>query len=196
MDISLRRTSLFVAPLCYLVSGFCWQADGLYTIAGGVWLIIGSVFYVFAFISLFELLTEKLPVYATMGRLAAIYGCICGGVAFGLRDIFMNLFSISHAEMMKALAIHPVMANIIFWIGGPAFPLSVLLLGIMLPVKKPVPVWVGILLVAAGVLFPLSRIFRMELLAHLVDGMMLIPLWYIGVQLRPGGAIAGYQVGV
>ncbi len=184
MDLSLYRTSMFLGPLLYLISSFFWLPDGHYSITGGTLIIAGSVFYVFAFIALFNLLHQKLPAYASLGKLVAIYGCVCGGAAFGLRDVFMNLFSISHADMLQALAAHPAIANLIFWIGGPAFPLSVLGLGIALSVKKVVPVWAGIALALAGILFPVSRILRIEMLAHATDALMLAPLWYIAAHLQ------------
>jgi hypothetical protein len=67
----------------------------------------------------------------------------------------------------------------VFWLSGPAFPISILILGIMLSVKKAVPVWCGILLSLGGLLFPVSRILRIESVAHVVDLLMLIPAWYI-----------------
>jgi hypothetical protein len=43
-----------------------------------------------------------------------------------------------------------------------------------------IPLWLGALLGIAAVAFPLSRIPRIEAIAHLVDGFMLIPTMYIG----------------
>ena len=150
-------------------------------------MVVGSVFYAVAFIALFNILSQKTPRYIVGGKLIALYGCVCGGTAFGLRDIFMDMFSIPHAQMMQALATHSTMANVIFWIGGPAFPVSMLLLGIVGSSKRLVPVWVGILLTLGGVLFPLSRILRAEMLAHLVDALFLVPLWYIAAHLKTEG---------
>jgi len=113
------------------------------------------------------------------GKAIAIFGCACGGISFGLEGMFAEMFNISHPAMLQALAQHPVAANIVFWLPGPAFPISILILGIMLCVKKVVPVWCGIILSVGGLLFPVSRILRIESVAHVVDFLMLIPAWYI-----------------
>jgi len=183
METALYRASLLLAPALYFTSGFFWLNNGLYNITGGTLVVVGSVFYVLAFNGIFTLLEKKAPRYSSFVKLLAIYGCMCGGVAFGLRDVFMDMFSVSHAVMLQALAIHPFAANIIFWVGGPTFPLSMLVLGIMLIVKKAAPARIGILLSLSAVLFPISRILRMEWLAHVTDLLMLIPLWYIAFAL-------------
>lgn len=170
---------MIMAPLCYGISGFYWLNGGQYSVTCGAWLVAGSFFWVFALEGLFTLLKDKTPGYAVWGRVIATYGCVCGGVAFGLQGMFAEFFSIPHTEMLQALARHPVAANLVFWLAGPAFPMSILVLGIMLSVKKIVPLWTGLLLSAGGLLFPLSRILRIELLAHLVDLLMLVPLWYL-----------------
>ncbi|HTD98769.1 MAG TPA: hypothetical protein VK668_05760 [Mucilaginibacter sp.] len=181
MELKLHRSSLFLAPLFYTISGFFWLNGGQYSVTCGTFVVIGSFFWVFAFDGLFGLLKEKAPIYAAWGKAIAIYGAVCGGVAFGLQGIFAEMFSIDHKTMLQALAQHPVAANLIFWFGGPAFPLSILVLGIMLCVKKAVPLWTGILLAAGGLLFPVSRILRIESIGHVVDVLMLIPVWYIAV---------------
>jgi hypothetical protein len=183
MDLKLYKTALVIAPLCYLLSGFFWLSDGIYSVTGATYIVIGSFFYVFAFNGLFSLFVSTTPRYAVLGRIFATYGCICGGVAFGLRDMFMDIFNLTHSSVVQALAGHPVAANIIFWIGGPLFPVSILVLGIMLMVKKTAPSWAGVMLVSGGLLFPFSRILRIELLAHLVDVLLLVPLWYLSIKL-------------
>ena len=183
MELKLYRSSLILAPLCYTISGFFWLNGGQYSVTCGTFVVIGSFFWVFAFDGLFGLLKNKTPVYVAWGKAIAIYGAVCGGVAFGLQGMFIEMFNISHTAMLQALAQHPVAANLIFWFGGPAFPLSILVLGITLCVKKVVPVWVGVLLAVGGLLFPVSRILRIESIGHVVDLLILVPTWYIAVMI-------------
>lgn len=179
MELKLNRLSLLIAPLLYAISGFYWLNGGQYSVTCGSYIIIGSFFWIFALDGLFALLKENSPRYAVLGKAIAIYGCVVGGICFGLQGVFAEMFNISHPNMLKALAQHPVAANVIFWIAGPAFPISIFLLGVMLTVKKTIPVWCGTLLAVGGLLFPVSRILRIEWVGHLVDVMMLAPLWWV-----------------
>jgi len=179
MELGSSRLSLLLAPLFYFISGFFWLNGGQYSVTCGTFIIIGSFFWVFALQALFGLLKEKTPGYAVWGKLVATYGCVCGGVAFGLQGMFAEMFNISHTAMLKALAQHPVAANTVFWLAGPAFPVSMMILGIVLAFKKAAPIWCGTLLSTGGLLFPVSRISRIESIGHVVDVLMLIPCWYI-----------------
>jgi hypothetical protein len=183
MNTKLHVLSLFLAPLFYTISSFFWQMGGQYSVTSGTLIIIGSIFWVFTFAALFENLKEKMPYYAAVGFLIAVYGCLCGGVAFALRDIYAEIFNIPHQVLLDAFAQHPVFTNIVFWIGGPAFPVSLLILGIMLVRIKTVDLWVGICISLSGILFPISRITRIELVAHAADVLMLIPLAYLSWKL-------------
>src|ERR1700743_520664 len=103
MELKLFRISLFLAPLCYAISGFFWRNGGQYSVTCGTYIILGSVLWIFALDGLFNLLKEKNPVYATWGKGIAIYGCACGGICFGLQGMFAEMFNISHPAMLQAL---------------------------------------------------------------------------------------------
>ncbi len=192
MELKLFRISLILAPLLYTISGFFWLNGGQYSVTCGTFIIIGSFFWIFALNGLFDLFKDKSLSYAVWGKAIAIYGCACGGICFGLQGMFAEMFNISHTAMLSALARYPVASNLVFWAAGPAFPLSILVLGIMFCIKRVTPVWCGILLAAGGLLFPVSRILRIENIAHLVDLLMLIPAWYIalGVSAKQGKVMA------
>ena len=186
MSTKLNAISLIAAPALFAISSFFWQTEGQYThysVTAGTLLIVGSVFWVFAFLALFHSLKDRFPRYATFGFFIAVYGCLCGGVAFPLRDIVTLAFHIPHKEMLETFASYPVFDNIVFWIGGPAFPSSLLVLGVVLATSRKWEWWMGVLIVLGAVLFPVSRITRIELIAHIDDVLMLIPLSYLGINL-------------
>jgi hypothetical protein len=58
-----------------------------------------------------------------------------------------------------------------------------LLLGINLVRTRTVHLWIGLLLCVAAVAFPLSRIQRIEMVAHITDVLLLIPTTYLGISL-------------
>jgi hypothetical protein len=179
MEKKLFNLSLILAPLFYTLSGFFWLANGRYNVTGGTLIIIGSIFWIVVFNGLFDVLKVKTPVYSAIGRFLAIYGCACGGVAFGLQDAFAHIFGISHKTMLEGLGSHAIFANLVFWIGGPLFPISVFVLGIVLVRTKSTALWAGVLFSLGGILFPVSRILRIEAIAHVVDLLMLIPMVYV-----------------
>jgi hypothetical protein len=178
----LWGASLILAPAFFAVSTFFWIDTGErveYGAIGGTLIAIATVFWIPAFIGLFDLLKEKTPRYATSGLLVAIYGCIAGA-AFGLEGLFAEAFAIPHEARREAWARFPTMFNLTFFWPGPLFPLSLLILGSMLTLTKSIPRWAGLLICFAAIAFPVSRIPRIDLLAHSADVLTFVPLAYIG----------------
>jgi hypothetical protein len=176
---------MIVAPACFAASSFIWTPEGQYGITGGALLVFGSVAWVVAFAGLFGLLRAATPRYAAAGFAVAVYGAVCGGAAFAFRGLFTALYGVSHEAALRALGDHPVVANAIFRVGGPAFPLSLLGLGVVLARTRVAP-WAGALLALGGALFPLARIPRLAVVAHAVDLLMLVPMWYLAGQTLRG----------
>ena len=71
-----------------------------------------------------------------------------------------TIFNLSHQQYMEALSHYPFSS-------------------IILAISKTVPVWQAILLSFAGITFPVSRITRMQLVAHSVDMLFLIACTFI-----------------
>jgi hypothetical protein len=179
---TLCGLSLILAPTLFATSTFFWVHTGgrvEYGAIGGAIMTIATVFWIPAFIGLFDLLKERMPRYATWGLLAAIYGCI-GGAAFGLDGVFAEALRIPHDVRRAAWEQFRTTFNLTLFWPGPLFPLSLLILGAVLIRTKTVPQWIGLLMCLAAIAFPVSRIPRIALVAHAADGLMLVPLAYIG----------------
>ena len=123
-----------------------------------------------------------MPYYYPIGLLIAIYGCCVGGVSFGFLGFFSSIFHISHETYITTLAQYPLSANLLLFWSGPLFPLSLLVLSVHLVRKKVIVVWLGILLGLGAIAFPVSRIPRIEILAHIADLLLAIPIIQIGYQ--------------
>ncbi|WP_338876524.1 hypothetical protein WBJ53_12830 [Spirosoma sp. SC4-14] len=177
----LRGFSMITAPFLFMLSTFFWE-NGEYTITGGTILVVATVFWIPALTGLFARIKHLMPIYATLGLLVAIFGCISGN-NFGMRGIYADVFGISRQALLQQAAAHPVSFNITMFMSGPLFPLSLLVLGIVFLRKKVVPVWVGVLLCLGAVAFPVSRISRIESVAHVADVLLFIPIAYLGWQL-------------
>jgi hypothetical protein len=152
-------------------SSFFWDAAGRYTVDGSVIVILSMVFWAAGLPGVFALFNERNPWYARIGLLYAMYGCF-GGVGFG----FEGLYSAIAGADKIGVAAHeqfPIQMNLALYWSGPAFPLSMLVLGIFLIYRRLVSPLTGILLMLGAIAFPLSRISRTEWIAHVADFVLL-----------------------
>jgi hypothetical protein len=177
----LTGTCLIIAPLLFASSTFLWS-DGEYGVYGGALLAVAMVFWIPAFIALFALLRRQMPRYATWALLPAWYGCISGSL-FGFQGIYSAAFAITNEMERAAYAQYPLSFNLTLFWPGPLFPLSLLLLGLCLLWKRAAPLWAAALLSLSGITFPVSRILRIEWVAHLSDALLLLPALYLGWQV-------------
>jgi hypothetical protein len=176
----LLGSSMIIAPLVFSASTFFWK-NGEYGITGGTILVLSMVLWIPAFIGLFDLLKDKMPIYTSIGFLIATYGCI-SGVNFGMVGVFSEAFQISHEAYLSEVARQPLAFNLLLMWSGPLFPLSLLVLGINLLRKKVVPSWTAVMICVGALAFPISRILRIAVVAHIADMLLFIPLLYIGLQ--------------
>jgi hypothetical protein len=164
---------LIIAPVLFAVSTFFWQGRE-YGVEAAFLIVLSMFFWIPALTGLFSLIKYEMPRYAVLGLWIAVFGCI-SGVCFALLGYLATIFNISHEQYLISLSHYPVTSQILLFGSGPLFPLSILVLGINLLIKRSVPVWISALLCVAAVAFPLSRIPRIEWIAHVADLALLIP---------------------
>lgn len=177
-----QGVSLIAGPALTVASTFLWDADGRHGVTGGALAALSSVVWLYGLLGLWDRLRPERPVWATIGSLAAILGSF-GGIAFGLQGFYEGVFGLSGEQSLDALAEHPVAAQFVLWLPGPTFPLSMIALGVGLLLARKAPLWTAALFVLAGAAFPISRIPRIEAIAHVADLLLLIPSAYLGVTL-------------
>jgi len=180
--------SMILAPLLFALSTFLW-IDGQYGVSGGTLVAVGTVFWIVALVGVYDLLKDKTPAYATLGWLIAVAGCV-SGANFGFAGVYNDMFDISHRHYLEQLAAHEVAANVLLFWSGPLFPLSLLVLGAVLIRTRTVPFWTGLLISIAGAAFPISRIPRIEWIAHVCDLLLFIPFCFLGLKFISG---AGFE---
>ena len=176
---------LVIAPAIQALSTFFWDGGTRQGLTTGALIVIATVCWITGLVAVFRLIEPRVPRYAAIGLPAAIYGCV-GGVAFGVQGMQEELFDVSHADTVRLLDQHPLAAAAGFWISGPFFPLSLFVLGLVLARIRAVPVATGLLVSLGAVAFPLSRVPRAVLIAHLTDLLLLLPFVHIGVLLASG----------
>lgn len=169
--LALRRASLVLGPLLLAASTFFW-VDGRYGVTGGVLVALSSAAWVYGLVGTWEQLHTRLPATATLGLVLTLLGTF-GGIAFGLQGFFEGAYGLTADESLAAVNQHPPAAWLTLWGPGPLFPLSLVLLGVALLWTRLVPRPLAVALLVAGAAFPLSRIGRIELVAHAVDTVLL-----------------------
>lgn len=167
----MRFTSLIAGPLLMAVSTFLWEGER-YGVTAGVIVMIANTLWIYGLIGVWERIAEVKPRIGAVGIVLALLGCV-GGIAFGLQGFFEGIFEVSGAESLAAADAHPTASAIALWLPGPMMPIGLVALGIALAWSRLAPVWLGALLFASGVAFPLSRITRTESIAHLADALVL-----------------------
>lgn len=169
---NLWAGSLVAAPLFISIAQFFWR-DGMVTATAGVLQVLSFTCWIFAFQGMFHLLKDDMPRYAVIGFSVAVYACI-GGNNFGVDGIYAEAMGLESLEAGNQLhqRIGAPTALYLF-IPGILFPLSLLVLGIQLLRTRKVSTLAGVLLCIGAVCFPLSRMPRIDLLAH-IDNVLLL----------------------
>lgn len=162
-------------------SSFFW-VNGRYDATGGTLVALDSLFLIPAFMGLFFMVKQKYPRYAAWGQLVATLGCLAGA-NFGFADFYMHAFNIPHEMYIQTLAKYPVASNLLLFQTGPLVPLSLFILGVVLLRLRAVDTWVTVFICAGAIMFPLSRIARNVVLAHISDALLFAPLAYIGIKM-------------
>ena len=165
--------SLILAPVFIIIAQFFWH-EGMVTGTAGWLQVLAYTFWILAFHGMFSLIKEKMPVYASLGLIIAVYACI-GGNNFGIDGVYMEAFGVNNLEQAQSMHDNFGIAKIItLYLPGALFPLSLLALGILYAIKKIVPLWIAFLLIIAALGFPLSRIPREPLYAHMDNLLLLV----------------------
>lgn len=164
--------ALVLAPTLLVISQFFWR-NGMIMPVGGVLMSLAFVCWVPAFQALFFMLKDKMPAYAALGFVIAVWSCFAGN-NFGIEGIYLHAMGVTDEPGMRAVqAGIGGLTPFYLFIPGILFPLSLLALGINLLRTKRVNTLTGLLLCLGAVGFPLSRIPRIEWLAHLDNVIML-----------------------
>ena len=167
-----QGTALILAALFSAASTFYWQ-NGEYSVIASTLLIFSVFFWIPAFIGLFNLVRTSMPRYTVFGFWIAVLGCV-SGICFAFLGYLVSIFEIDHKRYLEVLSQYPVSSQLLLFGTGPLFPLSVVVLGIILIINKKIPAWQGIIFSLAGALFPFGRITRTQSIAHGADLLFLI----------------------
>ncbi|OOG77495.1 hypothetical protein [Algoriphagus sp. A40] len=182
IPLRFQLICLILGQLCFALSTFFWIDAGTYSVNSATWMFFSMVFWALGWMGLFGMLAEQMPIYSKLGLLYALYGTF-GGAAFAMEGLFIETFDLSEKAGVEASEIFPLQFNLVLYQSGPAFPLSLLILGIVLAYRKKVTWPAGILLSFSGISFPVGRILRKVEIAHATDFLLLAAVIWISFQL-------------
>ncbi|MEV5706808.1 hypothetical protein [Actinoallomurus sp. NPDC052274] len=175
---------LILGPALQAISTFYWT-DRYQGITAGTLIVVATTCWLVGLVAVYRIVEPRVPRYAAIALPVAIYGCV-GGASFGLQGMHEELFNVSHTEAVRLIQQHPAAAYVTFWFAGPAFPLSLFVLGVVLTRIRAVPRPIGVLLFVSAIAFPISRVPREIAIAHLADFALLVPFAYLGARIALG----------
>jgi hypothetical protein len=173
----LQAAGLLLGPVIFAISPLFW-IDGHYGITGGMLIALAMVPWVYGLIGEYERLRERVPTLAGLWLLLLIIGML-GSIAFGLQGFFEGVFGITERASLAALDDFPPQSLLVLWLPGPTFPLALLIFGLLLGWNRMSPRWVAILICIAAIIFPLSRVLRVDWIAYIADLLMILPFGYL-----------------
>lgn len=179
IEKTAQGIALILAAVLMAGSTFYWQ-NGEYSVPAATLLITSIFFWIPAFMGLFGLIKRSMPRYGVYGLWVAVFGCV-SGICFAFLGYLSTIFKIEHLAYLEKLSEYPFSSQLLLFASGPLFPLSIIVLGIVLMMTKKLPVWQCILFSLAGIAFPVSRITRNQMVAHGADLLLLVACIFIAL---------------
>jgi hypothetical protein len=174
--------ALVLGQILFAITTFLWTVDGTYSVSAGAVMVFSMLCWAIGFFALFGWIEAKLFFYSRLGLVYALYGVI-GGVGFAFEGTFTDALNFPGKMGLQAHKLFPFQTDLMLFWAGPAFPVSLLILGIVLAATKKVNWVTGILLSLGGITFPLGRILRIEWVAHLTDIILLAAVYLTALKM-------------
>ncbi|WP_280233458.1 hypothetical protein [Nocardia cyriacigeorgica] len=186
----LSAACLVAGPLLYLISTLTWQDDGIYGVTGGTVLVAAMTCWLFGLTAVYDDVGHHYPRFAAVAKLVLLAGVI-GGVSFAVRGFYDGALELSREESITVLEAHPVASATMFFLPGPLFPLSLIIIGIAVLRARLVHPALGAALSATGVIFPATTILRVQAGATGLSVVMIIVFALLAHAHVKGGVARG-----
>ncbi|MCH6166168.1 hypothetical protein [Pseudonocardia alaniniphila] len=178
---TVQGVCLILGPLLNAAATFFWT-DGRHGVVGGALVAWSCVLWLPGLLGLWEIVRSSRPVLGSTGAALAVIGSF-GGIAFGLQGFYEGAFGMDKQQSLDALAAYPLTSQLVLWLPGLTFPLMIVLLAVALARTRSAPTWMWAVLGIGGLLWPVSRIPRIEAIAHVADLAVLVPSAGLGALL-------------
>lgn len=185
LNAKLAGFSMIAGPLVLLTSSILYatgkgmNSDEL----GGLVQIFALFIFIFAVTGVTELLAVRTPGLAITLRVTGVLGCVYG-VIFGVDSMLQGATGkgiVAQVGAMGELITYP----------GIIFPLTIIALGVALWRSRILPAPVAVLLILAGITFPMGRIPDIAVFYFISDALFVLSLGWTGRRLLSGQLPAG-----
>jgi hypothetical protein len=171
--------ALIAAPVLLLASTLAYITGNGFNgdDVGGAVQVYALAAMAVAMVAATRLLEDAMPRAATALLVVGLFGC-AGGVAYGVDSIAVEHFGASLEAASTGVFVLQVL--------GLFFPLSWIGIGVATARTGVASAWAGYATALGGLLFPLSRIPRIEPLAVVADVLLIAGLAGLGVAVLQG----------
>ena len=179
---------LIAAPLLWApITIFEYSSQGMLFWAGFLGLVI-YILFIPGLLGIARLLRQPAPRLSVVVGLLIAAGCVAGAA---FHTDLLSEWAARTAGTPEAMVaaiievtegqVYPVL--LIFSI---QFPISLLALSVGLYRTRTAPPWVAALLGTGAIVFPVGHIGTIQLVAHLAEFILLVPLVWLGVRFLSG----------
>lgn len=182
-----------VAGVCLIAGALLWAPTTHFDYSGGLfWAgVFGLVIYILfvpGLLRIARLLRQRAPRLSVVAGLLIAAGCVAGA---SFQTALLHEWAARTAGTPEAMlaAIMEVTEGRVFpvlVIFSIQFPISLLTLGVGLFRTRTAPTWVAVLLAIGAVVFPVGHIGGIQLLQHLAEVILLVPLVWLGLRFLRG----------
>ena len=188
--VCLIAGALLLAPATY----FEYSQDLIFW-SGAVGLLLFALL-VQGLLGVARLLRRGAPRLSVVAGLLATAGCVSGAT---FQTALMHEWAARTAGTPEALmaAIMETTEGRVFpvlFILGCLFPVSLVTLSVGLFRTGPAPVWVAALLGIGAIAFPIGHVGSIQVIQHLAETLLLVPLVWLGLRSFAGAAPQGIAV--
>lgn len=182
------------APLLMLASTVAYTVEGEginHGVLGGTIGVWSSFAMAIAFVGILRLLEPRAPLAAPILTVLTVTA-FSAGVAFNVQAMYLASFGLDFLAEASEGSVEGTAAigMLAFLPWGLFAPLSLVLTGIFLWRTRTVSWWSGALLIVGGVLFVTARPARIEVIAMIGDGALILALVPIGWAMLTGARTA------
>jgi hypothetical protein len=188
--VCLIAGALLLAPATYFE-----YSQGLLFWSGAIGLPLFALL-VPGLLGVARLLRQRAPRLSVVAGLMSTFGCVSGATfqTAILHEWAARTAGTPEAQMAAIMEVtegrvFPVLVTL-----GILFPISLLTLGVGLFRTGAAPAWVAALLAIGGVIFPVGHIGEIQLVQHLAETVLLVPLVWLGLHFLAGATPRGVIV--
>jgi hypothetical protein len=186
---------LIVGALLMTPNTFFEYREGTHFWAGFVG-VVAYILLVPGLLGIARMLHERAPRLSVFGGLLVTVGTVAGAI-FSAAPLFEWAEREAGTPEGTMVAITEVVEGRVFPVlvtFGALFPISLVLLSVGLFRTGVVPKWVAVLLGIGAIVYPAGHIGESELITHLAELILLVPLVWMGLRCLADGKPASVAV--